>query len=123
MSVRVRPAGCNERADAFEADCDNATVTVPGLMVPLSYVFDHVLPASASQRDLFDSVAAPIARGTLDGFNGTILTYGQTGSGKSFTCFGEGDGEARGLVPRTLEFVFAHLAAKASVINCNVLLS
>ena len=114
VSVRVRPAGCNERADAFEADCDNATVTVPGLMAPLSYVFDHVLPASASQRDLFDSVAAPIARGTLDGFNGTILTYGQTGSGKSFTCFGEEDGDARGLVPRTLEFVFAQLAVKAA---------
>jgi len=114
VSVRVRPAGCNERAGGIEADCDNATVTVPGLKAPLAYVFDHVLPASASQRDLFDSVAAPIARGTLDGFNGTILTYGQTGSGKSFTCFGEGDGDARGLVPRTLEFVFAQLAAKAA---------
>ena len=42
VSVRVRPAGSNERSGGFEADCDNATVTVPGLKAPLSYVFDNV---------------------------------------------------------------------------------
>lgn len=31
---------------------------------------------------------------------------GQTGSGKTYTIFGEGDADRRGLLPRTVEYLF-----------------
>jgi len=37
---------------------------------------------------VFEEVAAPVVKGVLEGFNGTIFAYGQTGSGKSFTMEG-----------------------------------
>jgi Cdc6-like AAA superfamily ATPase len=47
----------------------------------------------------------------LEGYNCTIFAYGQTGSGKTFTMMGvdpahEQYHELRGLIPRTLEYLF-----------------
>lgn len=47
----------------------------------------------------------------LEGYNCTIFAYGQTGSGKTFTMMGvdpahESYDELRGLIPRTLEYLF-----------------
>lgn len=56
----------------------------------------------------------------VEGHNGIVLSYGQTGAGKSYTVFGEderysindmhmyseGGRDKRGLVPRTVEFLF-----------------
>ena len=33
----------------------------------------------------FQTVAAPVCRNALNGFNGTVFAYGQTGSGKTHT--------------------------------------
>lgn len=52
-------------------------------------------------------MAAPVVRGVIDGFNGTIFAYGQTGSGKSFTMEGiRGDPDLMGLIPRMFDFLF-----------------
>jgi centromeric protein E len=42
---------------------------------------DHVFDVSTVTRTLFDSVAHPIIRDFMKGFNGTIFAYGQTSSG------------------------------------------
>jgi kinesin family protein 5 len=52
-------------------------------------------------------VAAPVVRGVLDGYNGTIFAYGQTGSGKSFSMEGvKGDPHLMGIIPRMFNFLF-----------------
>ena len=53
-------------------------------------------------------------RAFLQGYNGTVLAYGQTGSGKTHTMSG-GVGhygvKERGVTPRVIDHVFAHVAA------------
>lgn len=50
----------------------------------------------------------------MQGYNGTVLAYGQTGSGKTHTMSG-GVGhygvKERGVTPRVIDHVFAHVAA------------
>lgn len=54
------------------------------------FQFDHVLPPSASQEDMF-ALVAPLVTAVVTGFNATVLAYGPTGSGKTHTIMG-GDG-------------------------------
>lgn len=43
----------------------------------------------------------------MDGYNVCILAYGQTGSGKTYTMEGNfEDFSARGIIPRSVEFIF-----------------
>ncbi|XP_055843366.1 kinesin-like protein Nod [Episyrphus balteatus] len=58
------------------------------------FAFDHVLPPSVSQEELFNFLVMPLVSKVLQGFNCTTLAYGQTGTGKSFTM---------GLNPESLE--------------------
>lgn len=48
----------------------------------LSFNFDRIFQAHATQGDIFDEIGRPIVRSVLDGYNAAVLTYGQTGSGK-----------------------------------------
>ncbi len=66
-------------------------------------MFTCVLPPTASQEDVFDTVARPVIESCLDGYNGTIFAYGQTGSGKTYTMSGAESWKLRGLIPRTFE--------------------
>ena len=45
-------------------------------------------------------------RSVLEGYNGTIFAYGQTGSGKTFTMTGGTKYADRGIIPRTLSYLF-----------------
>ena len=59
---------------------------------------------------MFNEVAAPVVKGVLDGYNGTIFAYGQTGSGKSFSMEGiRGDPELAGIIPRMFDNLFAQI--------------
>lgn len=65
------------------------------------------------QEEIFDTVARPVVKDVLDGFNGVIMAYGQTGSGKTHTIFGSRasiDGRIKeelhpqtGIVPRIVK--------------------
>ena len=55
---------------------------------PKSFVFDRILPPSASQEELFLEVE-PAVLSVFRGINCTILAYGQTGSGKTYSMVGE----------------------------------
>ncbi|KAL2914503.1 hypothetical protein HK105_206070 [Polyrhizophydium stewartii] len=71
------------------------------------FKFDRVFDVDASQEEVFDVVAKPVIQSSLEGYNGTIFAYGQTGSGKTFTITGGAERYAdRGLIPRTLQFLF-----------------
>ena len=62
----------------------------------------------SEQKDVFEEVGAPIIKGIIEGFNGTIFAYGQTGSGKTFTMEGPDhhDSRLKGMIPRMFQGLF-----------------
>ncbi len=75
--------------------------------------FHHIFDQKTTQQEVFDRLGRKIAVSVMDGFNGTIFAYGQTGSGKTFTITGgQYSYEDRGIIPRTLAFVFEETARR-----------
>lgn len=71
------------------------------------FQFDQLFDMDTRQEKIFDKVAKDVVDSAIEGFNGTIFAYGQTGSGKTFTMTGGYDSyEDRGLIPRTLSYIF-----------------
>ena len=71
------------------------------------FTFDAIFGPDCRQVDVFKQVAAPVVKGVLDGYNGTIFAYGQTGSGKSWSMEGiRGDEEKAGIIPRMFDNLF-----------------
>jgi hypothetical protein len=54
------------------------------------FSFDGVLPANATQTQVYDRIASGLVVDIMNGCNATGIMYGQTGSGKTFTMFGPG---------------------------------
>lgn len=78
------------------------------------FAFDGVLGTEATQQDVFECVAVPVVRRSLEGFNGTVFAYGQTGSGKTFTITGGPERyEDRGIIPRAVSMVFQEMQEHA----------
>lgn len=60
----------------------------------------------------------------MAGYNGTIFAYGQTGSGKTFTITGGAERYSdRGIIPRTLSYIFDQLQKVWNIIFCQFLMS
>lgn len=51
----------------------------------------------------------------MEGYNGTIFAYGQTGTGKTFTMEGADTPELKGIIPRTIEWIFNNTALRDPV--------
>ncbi|KAJ1400249.1 P-loop containing nucleoside triphosphate hydrolase protein, partial [Ochromonadaceae sp. CCMP2298] len=104
-----------------------------------SFVFDYVYDQDCTQREVYETTAAPVVASALMGYNATIFAYGQTGTGKTFTMEGftrdrdrnsgmsgignSGDRgrdmdrealEVRGIIPRAIEQIFGHIRQHAS---------
>ena len=110
-----RPAGLLEidyadHAIAVHQPRDQTMGLVNNSREHYNFAFSRVLDASTDQDTVFEAVAQPVVDSTLEGFNGTIFAYGQTGSGKTFTITGGAERYAdRGIIPRTLSYIFAKL--------------
>ena len=78
-----------------------------------NYTFNHfngLFDMDAKQDDVFNSIAKDMIDQCFEGFNGTVFAYGQTGSGKTFTITGGAERYVdRGLIPRTLSYVFSEI--------------
>jgi hypothetical protein len=79
------------------------------------YPFDAVFDTRVSQKEIYETCAAPVVQSVLEGYNGTIFCYGQTGAGKTHTMEGNLDdsdqiGE-RGIIPNAFQHIFDHVAA------------
>ncbi|XP_074319460.1 kinesin-like protein KIN-14N isoform X2 [Silene latifolia] len=72
-----------------------------------SFTFDKVFVPDTAQEDVFVEISQ-LVQSALDGYKVCIFAYGQTGSGKTFTMMGKpGNPEKKGLIPRSLEQIFA----------------
>ncbi|KAM4692828.1 kinesin-like protein KIF6 [Discoglossus pictus] len=79
--------------------------------------FQETFDQEAKQEAVFDRIAKPVAESVLAGYNGTIFAYGQTGSGKTFTITGGAERYSdRGIIPRTLSYIFEQLQKDSSKI-------
>eukprot|EP00731_Ephydatia_muelleri_P015976 Em0009g400a len=74
---------------------------------PQSYCFDNVFHGDVKTSDIFATMALPIVRSVMEGFNGTIFVYGQTSSGKTHTMMGTSDDP--GIIPLTIHEVFSYI--------------
>lgn len=100
--ARMKPADLEEtlqRECMFELH--PTSVSIDGAV----YTFDQMFSDSATQEQVFGSVAEPTVRDIFEGYNGTIFAYGQTGSGKTYTMFGSEHN--KGIIPRTVERIFS----------------
>lgn len=70
------------------------------------YEFSSLFWKNSKQNQIFDQVAVPLINHALEGCNATLFAYGQTGSGKTYTLSGGESWEERGIIPRTIAFIF-----------------
>lgn len=68
------------------------------------YNFKFVFPEEATQKDVFEEIAYPLAEDLLNGKDGLLFTYGITSSGKTYTL--TGNCLNPGILPRTLDVIF-----------------
>ena len=71
------------------------------------YITSYTAGVLSSGSAIRIILAKDVVDSAMEGFNGTIFAYGQTGSGKTFTMTGGvGSYDDRGLIPRTLSYIF-----------------
>ncbi|XP_036271250.1 kinesin-like protein KIF6 [Pipistrellus kuhlii] len=81
------------------------------------FKFQRIFDQDTNQETIFENIAKPVAESVLAGYNGTIFAYGQTGSGKTFTITGGAERYCdRGIIPRTLSYIFEELQKDSSKI-------
>ncbi|ETW07317.1 hypothetical protein, variant 1 [Aphanomyces invadans] len=122
--VRIKPFAPGS-TDRTCLSVDGASVSLTPSVVSRAvvdkktFLLDGILPEGASQDDVFQAVAVPLATNVLDGYNGTIFAYGQTGSGKTYTMQGDLSGDQhRGLIPRVMDYLFQHLQRPTTIFTC-----
>ncbi|KAJ1618004.1 P-loop containing nucleoside triphosphate hydrolase protein, partial [Pavlovales sp. CCMP2436] len=131
VHVRVRPLLAFERDPGSRGDEEGAVVRVDEagrcVLLPPSrlsdkeraFKFDGVFGPTTLETELFATVAEPLLRQALAGYNATLLAYGQTGSGKTHTMLAaqghsvggathaQPDSMEAGVIPRVAAALFA----------------
>lgn len=78
-----------------------------------TFNFRRIFDPSATQEDVFNSVAKDCISSVLSGYNSTIFAYGQTGSGKTYSITGGTESYAeRGIIPRALAMIYDQIAQR-----------
>ncbi|CAL1534907.1 unnamed protein product [Lymnaea stagnalis] len=73
---------------------------------------------NVDQDFVYNTVAADIVSGSIDGYNGTLMCYGQTGAGKTFTMTGATESyQHRGLIPRAISQLFRQIEDRLEYSN------
>ncbi|GIQ84986.1 kinesin-like protein, partial [Kipferlia bialata] len=86
----------------------------PAIYSKHMFTFDHVYNQDSDQRTIYENTAREAVLSTLEGYNATVMAYGQTGSGKTYTMEGYQGEERRGIIPRSVEEIFANIQSGAS---------
>jgi kinesin family protein 3/17 len=120
--VRCRPLNSTERGDGNEdivtVDQGSHRITVRDTRPNTvggskDFTYDGVFPQGSSQESVYVVAVSQIVDFVLQGYNGTVFAYGQTGTGKTHTMEGSFTDEVeRGVIPRTFEHIFSHIATE-----------
>ncbi|KRX01515.1 P-loop containing nucleoside triphosphate hydrolase [Pseudocohnilembus persalinus] len=89
----------------------------------MDFNFTQVLSEDVSQEQVFNKVAKPVVDNCMQGFNGTVFAYGQTGSGKTYTMNGSETWQDRGIIPRTISYIYDQIEARQDDIEFNLYIS
>lgn len=127
--ARVKPT--KKQSGIYSVDDEENSTSTLEILVPrdladgfvnnkresYKFKFQKTFDQDAKQESIFESIAKPVAESVLAGYNGTIFAYGQTGSGKTFTITGGAERyNDRGIIPRTLSYIFEQLQQDSSKI-------
>ncbi|CAK93488.1 unnamed protein product (macronuclear) [Paramecium tetraurelia] len=122
VAVRVRPLLDLEKKQGHsnsKIDCNGQEVIIKEERNKKSYKFDHVLPETASQDQVFKSCEIDqLVQSVIEGYHVTVFAYGQTGSGKTHTMEGQRDDEGvaikqDGIIPKTIHSLFNRIKQNA----------
>ena len=137
VAVRVRPLSqkevdrgafpCLEVADGKEINCidpdDKQVESLGGHKVTdylrldkhkdRSYAFDSAIGPEVDQKKTFNNTLDVLIPDVLSGRNACCFAYGATGSGKTFTMTGSGD--SPGLIPQSVEALFAQAGTSCAI--------
>ncbi|KAE8258545.1 hypothetical protein A4X13_0g1616 [Tilletia indica] len=113
VHVRIRPPHGEDDDLAWDAYSGGRSVSLVQhlaqsrvAITTTSFAFDGVHTSSAN-KPIYLSVARPLIRSVLDGYDAVVFAYGQTGSGKTWTLSGDDEGREPGLIPRAIKDIFA----------------
>ena len=117
---RIRPSSSG-LSPIVSIDSDSATLVVSNQR----FTFTAAAGPEATQESIFEVAGRRASDAALAGYNATVFAYGQTGSGKTHTIYGPTGSDVRGgvasdqrgLLPRTLEYVFAQMRAAETASN------
>ncbi|RYE99935.1 MAG: hypothetical protein EOO41_00300 [Methanobacteriota archaeon] len=93
------------------------------------FEFEAVLPAHATQAEVYRLAVAASITDALGGRNAVVMCYGQTGSGKTHTMFGPDMDAARltardasllGVLPRAMHDLFERIALRSSTFHFTI---
>ena len=112
VHVRLRPPKRGEEC-AWVANPYSGTVALEASIASTRtqsanlgpFTFDGIQTGSAN-RPVYISVARPLVRAALDGYDAVVFAYGQTASGKTFTLSGDEKGQEAGIIPRAVRDIF-----------------
>ncbi|XP_010637181.1 kinesin-like protein KIF6 [Fukomys damarensis] len=129
--ARVKPPGRKRQQGIYSIDEDEKLTPSLEIILPRDladgfvnnkrecyrFKFQRIFDHDAKQEIIFENIAKPVAESVLAGYNSTIFAYGQTGSGKTFTITGGAERYSdRGIIPRTLSYIFEQLQKDSSKI-------
>jgi kinesin family protein 6/9 len=107
-----------------KANPDSSYNTVNNTREQFKFQFNGLFDEGTTQGQIFETVGRKVINNVTAGYNGTIFAYGQTGSGKTYTMMGGTDKyEDRGLIPRTLTYLFEWMAERSSELQCTLRIS
>ncbi|PWN51319.1 kinesin-domain-containing protein [Violaceomyces palustris] len=112
VHVRLRPPKAGEKCAWIASVSSGALSLEPGLASQRvqqgssgPFSFDGLLTGSEN-RPVYISVARPLVRSALAGYDAVVFAYGQTASGKTFTLSGDESGSEQGIIPRAVRDIF-----------------
>jgi kinesin family protein C1 len=97
---RVRPTD-NEPAVKCAPDGSSLNLQRIDGKDDAAFEFDRVFDPTSKQEEIFEEVSQ-LVQSALDGYKVCLFSYGQTGSGKTHTMLGDGNGDMRGIIPRSV---------------------
>ena len=74
-----------------------------------SFAFNKVYWKETKQEKIFTDIAQPLIDHAIEGYNATLFAYGQTGSGKTYTLSGGDTYPERGIIPRSIQYIFQQI--------------